>query len=156
VSLSSQDYGTAAEHERLARGERQYWIVSEAELEGERIRATLAAPGSDWMWVSDDGFWRPDVRAPFKTHDGATVLMHYTGLVEQTPVFKAAAEADRPTSWDDQYMRLMIRFDTGASAYRWLNTSSSREGAFSVVVASNMRCFECHRRRQQGQKRREP
>jgi hypothetical protein len=37
------------------RGERQYWIVSEAELEGERIRATLAAPGSDWMWVSDDG-----------------------------------------------------------------------------------------------------
>ena len=45
--------------------------------------------------------------------------MHYTGLVEQTPVFKAAAEADRPTSWDDQYMRLMIRFDTGAPAYRW-------------------------------------
>ena len=52
------------------RGERQYWIVSEAELEGERIRATLAAPGSDWMWVSDDGFWRPNVRAPFTTHDG--------------------------------------------------------------------------------------
>jgi hypothetical protein len=82
------------------RGERQYWIVSEAELEGERIRATLAAPGSDWMWVSDDGFWRPNVRAPFTTHDGATVLMHYTGLVEQTPVFKAAAGADRPTSWE--------------------------------------------------------
>jgi hypothetical protein len=105
------------------RGERQYWIVSAAELEGKRIRATLAAAGSDWMWVSDDGFWRPNVRAPFKTDDGATVLMHYTGLVEQTPVFKAAAEADRPTSWDDQYMRLMIRFDTGAPAYRWLNTS---------------------------------
>ena len=75
------------------------------------------------MWVSDDGFWRPDVRAPFKTDDGATVLMHYTGLVEQTPRFKAAAEADRPTEWDDQYMRLIIRFDTGAAAYRWLNTS---------------------------------
>jgi Protein of unknown function (DUF3237) len=44
-------------------------------------------------------------------------------LVEQTPLFKAAAEADRPTTWDDQYMRLMIRFDTGALAYRWLNTS---------------------------------
>ena len=103
-------------------GERQYWIVSEAALRGDRIRATLAAPGSDWMWVSEDGFWRPDVRAPFKTEDGATVLMHYTGLVEQTSVFRAAAEADRATDWDDQYMRLMMRFDTGAPEYRWLNT----------------------------------
>jgi hypothetical protein len=75
------------------------------------------------MWVSDDGFWRPDVRAPFRTADGATVLMHYTGLVEQTTAFKAAAEGDRPTNWADQYMRLVIRFDTGAPAYRWLNTS---------------------------------
>jgi Protein of unknown function (DUF3237) len=96
VSLSSQDYGTAAEHERLARGERQYWIVSEAELEGERIRATLAAPGSDWMWVSDDGFWRPDVRAPFKTHDGATVLMHYTGLVEQNASLQGRGRSGPP------------------------------------------------------------
>lgn len=105
------------------RGERHYWIVSEAELRGERIRATLAAPGSDWMWVSDDGFWRPNVRVPFTTDDGATVLMHYTGVVEQTARFRAAAEADRPTQWDDQYMRLMIQFDTGAPAYRWLNTN---------------------------------
>ena len=128
------------------RGERQYWIVSEAELEGERIRATLAAPGSDWMWVSDDGFWRPDVRAPFRTHDGATVLMHYTGLVEQTPVFKAAAEADRPTSWDDQYMRLMIQFDTGAPAYRWLNTSLfifSGAGQAQVDVGKSAAAFQC-------------
>jgi Protein of unknown function (DUF3237) len=105
------------------RGERQYWIVSEAELDGERIHATLAAPGSDWMCVGTDGFWRPDVRAPFTTDDGATVLMHYTGLVEQTSAFRAAAEANRATNWDDQYMRLMMRFDTGSQAYRWLNAS---------------------------------
>jgi low affinity Fe/Cu permease len=45
--------------------ERNYWIVSEAELDGARLKARLAAPGSDWMRVSPDGFWRPDVRAPF-------------------------------------------------------------------------------------------
>jgi hypothetical protein len=105
------------------RGERQYWIVSEAELEGSRIRAKLAAPGSDWMNVSNDGFWRPDVHLPFVTDDGETILLHYTGLVEQTAAFKKAAEADRPTAWDDQYMRLMMNFDTGAARYRWLNTS---------------------------------
>jgi hypothetical protein len=52
--------------------------VSEAELEGERIRATLAAPGSDWMWFSDDGFWRPDVRAPFETWKGSVALRDAT------------------------------------------------------------------------------
>jgi hypothetical protein len=61
----------------------QYWQVSEAELVGQRISAKLAATGVDWMRVSSDGFWRPDVRAQFVTADGAVVLMHYTGLVEQ-------------------------------------------------------------------------
>ena len=104
-------------------GERNYWIVSDAEIEGRRIKARIAAPGSDWMRVSDDGFWRPDVRVPFETDDGETVLMHYTGLVQQTDSFKQAAEANQPTEWNDQYMRLTIRFDTGAERYRWLNTS---------------------------------
>lgn len=104
-------------------GERLYWVVSEAELDGPRIKAKLAAPGSDWMWVHDDGFWRPDVRAPFATDDRETILMHYTGLVQQTAAFKKAAEADKPTDWNSQYMRLMIRFDAGAEQYRWLNTS---------------------------------
>lgn len=65
-------------------GAKQYWQVSEATLSGPGIRAGLAATGVDWMSVSDDGFWRPDVRAQFVTEDDAVVLMHYTGLVEET------------------------------------------------------------------------
>jgi hypothetical protein len=105
------------------KGPRQYWQVSEASLEGERIRARLASTGGDWMAVSPDGYWRPNVRAQFVTDDGAVVLMHYTGLVEQTPTFTAAAGGDRPTDWGDQYMRLAISFDTGVPRYAWLNTS---------------------------------
>jgi Protein of unknown function (DUF3237) len=104
-------------------GERNYWIVSDAEIDGPRIKARIAAPGSDWMRVADDDFWRPDVRVPFQTDDGETVLMHYTGLVQQTDIFKQAAEANKPTEWIDQYMRLAMRFDTGTERYRWLNTS---------------------------------
>ena len=73
--------------------------------------------------MSPDGFWRPDVRVQFRTDDDAVVLMHYTGLVEQTDAFAAAASEDRETAWTDQYMRLSIRFDTGAPRYRWLTTS---------------------------------
>jgi hypothetical protein len=104
-------------------GTRQYWQVAEASLEGDRIHAKLAGTGGDWMAMSPDGFWRPDVRAQFVTDDGAVVLMHYTGLVQQTEAFAAAAQADRPTDWNDHYMRLAIRFDTGDSRYHWLNTS---------------------------------
>jgi hypothetical protein len=77
----------------------------------------------DWMQVGPDGFWRPDVRAQFVTDDDAVVLMHYTGLVQRTDKFMHAAETDQPTAWDDHYMRLALRFDTGAKRYAWLNTS---------------------------------
>jgi hypothetical protein len=62
--------GPLPETKGSPRGDRQYWIVAEAQLEGPRINAKLAAPGSDWMNVSSDGFWRPDVRLPFITDDG--------------------------------------------------------------------------------------
>jgi hypothetical protein len=104
-------------------GARQYWQMSEATLSGERISATLAMTGGDWMWVAGDGFWRPDVRTQFRTHDGAVILMRYTGIVEQSEEFLRAATEDRHTDWGDQYMRLAITFETGDERYRWLNES---------------------------------
>jgi Protein of unknown function (DUF3237) len=104
-------------------GGRQYWQVSEASLDGPEIKASLAATGIDWMGVGDDGYWRPDVRTQFVTDDGAVILMGYTGLVQQTDRFAKAAEADEPTEWADQYMRLNVRLETAAARYAWLNTS---------------------------------
>jgi hypothetical protein len=49
--------------------------------------------------------------------------MHYDGLVEQSEAFRAAAERGTPTEFGDQYMRMVVRFDTGAERYRWLNQS---------------------------------
>ena len=104
-------------------GAKQFWQVSEATLDGARIKAHLAGAGLDWMSVSSDGYWRPDVHAQFLTDDAAVILMHYTGLVQQTERFAAAADADQPTDWADQYMRLAVRFETGAQQYLWLNTN---------------------------------
>jgi Protein of unknown function (DUF3237) len=88
------------------------------------------------MRVSADGFWRPDVRAPFRTDDGETILMNYTGLVQQTATFKQAEEANKPTDWGDQYMRLTMRFDagpsvTGGSTPRF---SSPRAGCLASAI----------------------
>jgi len=68
-------------------GAKQFWQVSEATLDGARIKAHLAGAGLDWMSVSSDGYWRPDVHAQFLTDDAAVILMHYTGLVQQTERF---------------------------------------------------------------------
>jgi Protein of unknown function (DUF3237) len=104
-------------------GERLYASIIEAEIEGPRLRASLAAPGSDWMGISSDGYFRPDVRVAFRTHDGEALLVRCTGLIEQTPAFLKASKENGATNWDDQYMRLGMQFDIGAERYRWLNTS---------------------------------
>ena len=99
---------------------RQYWEMTSGTLTGSELRAEIAMPGSDWMVVSSDGYGRPDVRVPLMTDDGALILMHYVGLVEQTERFVEAAANDEPTGWDDQYMRFSFCFETGAERHRWL------------------------------------
>jgi hypothetical protein len=104
-------------------GERRYFEMTEGTLDGPGIAARVAMPGGDWMRVGADGFWRPDVRVSLLTDDGAVILLHYTGLVQQTPAFQAAAAAERATEFSDQYMRMAFVFDTGAEKYAWLNQS---------------------------------
>ena len=115
--------GPLAATEGSPRGPREYWEMTEGELAGAGIEARIAMPGGDWFIRSPNGFGRPDVRVQLQTDDGATILLAYTGLVEATDVFVAAADADEPTDWDDQYMRMVMTFDTGDERYRWLNES---------------------------------
>lgn len=105
------------------RGDRQYWEMSEGTLERQGLRAHVAMPGGDWMTISSDRFGRPDVRVQLESDDGELILLHYTGLVERTDAFQTAAEANRATDSEDQYMRFAMTFDTGAERYRWLNES---------------------------------
>jgi hypothetical protein len=103
------------------RGERVYWEMAEATLEGKRIKARSAMPGIDWFAPGADGFGRPDVRLQFIADDKAVVLLHYTGLVEMNALFAKAAEGGAETRFEDHYMRMAMSFDTGAPKYAWLN-----------------------------------
>jgi hypothetical protein len=123
MTLRLRVSGPLAATEGAPTGTRQYWQMTEGTLIGDRIKAKMAMPGGDWMLVSADRFWRPDVRIQFVTEDGAVILLHYTGLVEQTVAFRTAAEEGRSTDWADQYMRMHMRFETGSDNYCWLNES---------------------------------
>jgi hypothetical protein len=104
-------------------GERQYWEMTEGTLTGPGINATIAMPGGDWYRVGPDGFGRPDVRVQLLTDDQQVVLLHYTGLVQVTDAFARAAERGGETRFEDQYMRMVMSFDTGARKYAWLTQS---------------------------------
>lgn len=62
----------------------------------------------------------PDVRVQFTTDDGVTVLLHYTGLVKPNPRFIKAATDGAATAFDDQYLRQIMRFETGDQRYLWI------------------------------------
>jgi hypothetical protein len=99
---------------------RQWWQMTRATLDGPSIHAASAMPGIDWFTPYPDGYGRPHVRLPFHTDDGAVVLLEYHGIVHATEAFMRAVERDRPTQWDDQYMRMALFFDTAAARYAWL------------------------------------
>lgn len=96
--------------------------MAEAWLEGPRIKARSTMPGGDWMRVGADGLWRPDVRVQFTTDDGVTVLLHYSGLVKPNARFEQAATDGAATRFEDQYLRQVMRFDTGDRRYLWNTT----------------------------------
>jgi Protein of unknown function (DUF3237) len=123
IFLSRENDRSLENHKRFAGWRAQLLDCQRRPDRRPRSRPASQRRAATGCALADDGFWRPDVRVPFQTDDGETVLMHYTGLVQQTDVFKQAAEANKSTEWGDQYMRLAMRFDTGAERYGWLNTS---------------------------------
>ena len=102
---------------------RQFWEMTRATLEGPRVKATTPMSGFDWFTPHGNGYGRPHVRIPFRTDDGAVLLLEYRGIVHATDAFNRAVANNTSTAWDDQYMRMALMFDTSATKYQWLTQS---------------------------------
>ena len=89
------------------KGSRLLVDVTSVEVEGERIRASLAAnDAADWLTMAADGsVGAVDVRFTLKTDDGAFIYVEYGGRADLTNGLIATA----PT------------FQTGDPRYAWLN-----------------------------------
>ncbi len=105
-------------------GQRLCWSITDATLRGPRIDARLAMPGADWIRLGPDGIRRMDQRLVFQTNDGEVILLSYdNGLIRESEAFRAALASGGTTTIDDQYMRMVAQFDTGAPRYAWLMQS---------------------------------
>lgn len=102
-------------------GTRMYFEVESGRAEGERFRADALSGGGDWLLVGADGLARLDVRAQFRTEDGAFVYVQYPGLLEMNEKVATALGSGGSTEVGDQYFRSTPRFETGDERYAWLN-----------------------------------
>ncbi len=51
------------------------------------------------------------------------MLLEYHGIVHASPAFTQAVESGTSTQWNDQYMRMVLTFDTSSERYAWLMES---------------------------------
>ena len=103
-------------------GQRVIFNVTGGKFHGDRLNGTLVGAGADWLIVGSDGLGRLDVRATFKTDDGAFLYTQYTGLIEVTEDVQAIlGGADISTEFGAQYFFTNPRIETGDERYQWVN-----------------------------------
>jgi hypothetical protein len=94
-------------------GERVFFHAVEGSVAGGRLRGTLLPGGGDWLVAHPSGWGVLDVWAQLRTHDGASIYIHYPGLVEMNAAFMAAFGGGKATRFEDQYFRTTPRRATG-------------------------------------------
>jgi hypothetical protein len=104
-------------------GARIYFEVTGGRAEGERFNAEVLPGGGDWLLAGPDGLARLDVRAQFRTDDGAVVYAQYPGILELNEAVASALATGGSTAVEDQYFRTTPRFETGDQRYAWMQQS---------------------------------
>lgn len=102
---------------------RRIFIVTGGSFEGPRLRGELLPGGGDWLFGGADGAGELDVRATLRTHDGALIYARYPGVIVLPRDAIAAFGRGEQVGPEGIYFRTTPRFETGAEAYAWLNTT---------------------------------
>jgi len=85
-------------------GGRSIFYATGGTIKGPKVNGTVLPGGGDWFRMRSDGIGELDVRATFKTDDGALVYTHYKGVLNPTT----------------GYFRTTPRFETSSEKYQWL------------------------------------
>ena len=111
-------------------------------FEGERLKGEVLTPGADWV-VIGDGYGELDVRLNLKTDDGASIYMHYTGVMEQNKAVQTALGGGAETRFGDSYFVTQPRFECGHKNYAWLNRVVAVAEGRALAGSVEYRVYEC-------------
>ena len=90
-------------------------------IKGPKVNGTLLAPSGDWLQVMPDGSMRLDVRATFKTDDGALVYVTYNGVISHSEESSARMANGEVLTSEDFYFITAPTMRTSSEKYAWLN-----------------------------------
>ena len=92
-------------------GTRLIFEAESAKFDGERFSGKMVGAASgDWLLIGPEGTAMLDIRATFRTSDGAVVFGQYHGRMD------ASDGMDLPKT-----IYVTPRFETGDQRYAWLN-----------------------------------
>lgn len=96
-------------------------IVEDGRVEGPALSGTFLPGGGDWITLGTDQVARLDVRASFRTDDGAVVMVTNTGRARLDAEALARFAEGELVAARDMYARSSPLFETGDERYAWLN-----------------------------------
>lgn len=115
------DIGEPLELGQTPWGRRRVIPILGGDFDGPRLSAKILVGGADWQVIHEDGMAAIDTRYTLRTRDDALISVATRGVRHGPPdVLRRLAEGG-PVDPAEYYFRVSIQYETGATAYRWLN-----------------------------------
>lgn len=122
-------------------GIRANFLVTGGELIGPKVRGILRATGGDWVTIRRDGVAILDVKATIETHDGALILVTYSGMIDLgEDGYDRFLRGELPPV---THIRTTPRFFAGHPSYAWLNRLHCL-GVGEGHLAENRVCYDVY------------
>lgn len=111
------------------------------EIYGPKVSGKVRNVGGDWFTVRRDGVAVVDVRTTFETHDGALILVTYSGMIDLGESgYDRFLRGEVPSEAD---IRISPRFTTSHPDYVWLNRLHCL-GIGKYTAASNAATYDVY------------
>lgn len=101
-------------------GLRRVVPITGGTIQGPRLNGTILSAGADYQIIGPDGFTRLEARYVARLTDGTLVYVDNVGVRFGPPEAMARITRGEPVDPAEIYFRSAPRFETAASAYRWL------------------------------------
>jgi hypothetical protein len=101
-------------------GTRRILVMKSGRCTGPTVSGQVLPGGADWVLVRADGVSQLDIRLTVRTDDGALIFVNSWGLFDIAESKRELLRRGEALP-GDYYFRTMLRFETGAVRFRWLN-----------------------------------
>jgi len=123
-------------------GNRMIADITGGTFKGEKLKGDILPSGADWVTFDADGVGHLDVRATFRTDDGANIYVQYYGVVVFNQKTDDSLAGKKNSEFGDAYFVTQPRFETGDERYKWLNRTVAVAEGRILHKAVEYRMFE--------------